>query len=121
MRRLLPLNTRCLFLELPPPNPLPNEPPPKTSPNWLKMSSMFMPPPKPPPPEAPPKPACPYWSYLAFLLPSLSTSYASAASLNFPSALLSSGFLSGWCFNAIFLYAFFISSAEAFFAIPKIS
>ena len=37
--------------------------------------------------------------------------YASAASLNLASASLFPGFLSGWYFNASFLYAFFISDS----------
>ena len=97
-RKLLPLITLC------PPNPPPNPPPnalPKISPNWLKMSSMFIPPLNPAPPFW--KAWCPNWSYLAFLLGLLNTSYASAASLNFSSAALSFGFLSGWYWIAIFL------------------
>ena len=91
----------CCCVPLEPPNPLnppkppPNAPwPPKMSPNMEKMSSMFMlaPPPNPP---APFIPACPNWSYLCLFSGSRRTSYASAASLNFSSASLLPGFLSG--------------------------
>ena len=50
-------------------------------------------PPAPPPPCS--KAACPNWSYCLLFSASLSTLYASVASLNFASASLSPGFLSG--------------------------
>src|SRR5690606_12721454 len=55
MRRFDPFATRRPPRCPPPPKKLSNglPPPPKMSPNWLNMSSMFMPPP-PNPPDAPP-------------------------------------------------------------------
>ena len=76
----------------------------------------------PPPPPAPPsKAACPNWSYLLLFSESLSTAYASEASLNFASASLSPGLLSGWYFLANARYAFFISLSEAFLDTPSTS
>src|SRR5688572_9861675 len=61
MRRLLPLIPRFRWpprLRWPPPNMFPKRSSPKISPNWLKISSMFIPPPYPPLPF-PLTPACP--------------------------------------------------------------
>src|SRR5690606_1352017 len=51
MRRLVPLDTRRPPWRPPPPKKLSKglPPPPKISPNWLNMSSIFMPPPPKPP------------------------------------------------------------------------
>ena len=92
---------------------------PNISPNWLNISSIFIPPA--PNPPAPSKALWPNWSYLDFLSGSLKISYASAAFLKLASAVLSPGFLSGWYFIASFLYAFFISELEADLDIPNIS
>ena len=103
------------------PNP-PNDDPnalPKISPNWLNISSIFMPPA--PNPPAPSNALWPNWSYLDFLSGSLKTSYASAAFLKLDSAVLSPGFLSGWYSIAFFLYAFFISELDALLDTPNIS
>ena len=77
IRKSVPLRWR-----LPPPRPplkkLPNglssPPPPKISPNWENISSMFMPWPPNPPPAAPPIPACPKRSYCDFFWALLNTS-----------------------------------------------
>ena len=95
MRRFAPF----IRLRRPPPPPPPPKAPPKMSPNWEKMSSMFMPPP-PNPPGPPRMPSWPNRSYCWRFVSSLNTSYASAASLNFSSAAALSGFLSGWYFKA---------------------
>ena len=102
--RFDPFIVLCAVRLLPKPlkPPKPPKPPPKISPNWEKMSSTVIPPPEKPLP-APLTPACPKRSYRDFFWSSRSTSYASAASLNFSSALLSPGFLSGWNFRACFL------------------
>src|SRR5690606_18131891 len=73
MRRLVPLGIRRPPLELlPPPKKLSKGLPlPKISPNWLKISSIFMPA---PPPKLDEVPAWPNWSYLALFSGSLSTS-----------------------------------------------
>ena len=69
MRRLAPFMRR----RRPPPPPPPPKAPPKMSPNWEKMSSMFMPPP-PNPPGPPRMPSWPNRSYCWRLVSSLSTS-----------------------------------------------
>ncbi len=95
-RKLLPFTVRPPRCCPKPPKPPPPNPPPKMSPNWEKMSSMFMPPPWKPPPPKPPGALCPNRSNLARLSGSLRISYAPAPSLNFSSAAWSPGFLSGW-------------------------
>ena len=50
-----------------------------------------------------------------------STSLASLTSLNFSSASLSPGFMSGWYFRASFRYAFLISSSDAPLLTPRTS
>src|SRR5690606_21015631 len=93
IRRLDPLATRRPPPRWPPPKKLSNGlPPPNMSPNWLNISSIFMPP---PPPKLLAEPEWPKRSYRCRFSGLLSTSYASAASLNFSSASALFGFLSG--------------------------
>mmetsp|Transcript_9412 Transcript_9412/g.35042 ORF Transcript_9412/g.35042 Transcript_9412/m.35042 type:complete len:208 (-) Transcript_9412:344-967(-) len=65
------------------------------------------------------KPSSPYRSYIARLLESLKTSYASAHSLNLASASGLPWFLSGCHFIAFFRYAFFIAASSASRGTPR--